>query len=322
MAMVITSFAFVGVFAEDPPTEPPAPTVEAPEPVEGLHAYSSLNGIVLLWDIPAEDKKPDGYLVNGKDVGIPDTYKGKYRADIGGLEEGQGIAGTVIAYNLDGEEKVPSKSKSDGNYAVQTIRYRVKIKKSGTLKAHGGRGPSSTYVRKGEFVDCYGFGGGKYIFERDGSIFYCNKSRTSKRTCVYNSGRTYNNLEAEFFVNAKNISSSTNRLVWVNTYTQTLYMFEGSRGNWHCVLYDKCSTGKAASPTPTGVSGQKTIWKKIAKRHGIKYWSPFSEINSIHSKKSKWKMGAPKSNGCVRNYINNAYKVYTECPIGTTVLIY
>lgn len=317
LMMIFTSFEFVGVFAAE----------EALGNVS-VTAYSSSDRVVFTWNAV---EGADGYIIDGS-TKVP-ASKLRYDKVVG---EGGYAAISVQAYKDPEEvpaddpdagqaaaaEPVYSNVATAAGNAVQTIRYRVRIKKGGTLKSHGGNGPSSIRVTKGQYIDCYGFGGGKYIFNYGGSIFYCNKSRTNKRYCVYNSGRTYSAKEAEFFVNDRGLSSSTGTLVWINTFTQTMYMFNGSAGNWHCVLASKCSTGKAASPTPTGVSGHKTIWKKIKKRHGIKYWSPFSQINSIHSKKAKWGMGAPKSNGCVRNYIDAAYAVYVGAPIGTKVLVY
>lgn len=317
LMMIFTSFEFVGVFAAE----------EALGNVS-VTAYSSSDRVVFTWNAV---EGADGYIIDGS-TKVP-ASKLRYDKVVG---EGGYAAISVQAYKDPEEvpaddpdagqaaaaEPVYSNVATAAGNAVQTIRYRVRIKKGGTLKSHGGNGPSSIRVTKGQYIDCYGFGGGKYIFNYGGSIFYCNKSRTNKRYCVYNSGRTYSAKEAEFFVNDRGLSSSTGTLVWINTFTQTMYMFNGSAGNWHCVLARKCSTGKAASPTPTGVSGHKTIWKKIKKRHGIKYWSPFSQINSIHSKKAKWGMGAPKSNGCVRNYIDAAYAVYVGAPIGTKVLVY
>lgn len=317
LMMIFTSFEFVGVFAAE----------EALGNVS-VAAYSSSDRVVFIWNAV---EGADGYIIDGS-TKVP-ASKLRYDKIVG---EGGYAAISVQAYKDPEEvtaddpdagqaaaaEPVYSNVATAAGNAVQTIRYRVRIKKGGTLKAHGGNGPGSIRVTKGQYIDCYGFGGGKYIFNYGGSIFYCNKSRTNKRSCIYNSGRTYSAQEAEFFVNDRGLSSSTGTLVWINTYTQTLYMFNGSAGSWHCVLASKCSTGKAASPTPTGVSGHKTIWKKINKRHGIKYWSPFSQINSVHSKKAKWRMGAPKSNGCVRNYIDAAYAVYVGAPIGTKVLVY
>lgn len=317
LMMIFTSFEFVGVFAAE----------EALGNVS-VAAYSSSDRVVFIWNAV---EGADGYIIDGS-TKVPASQL-RYDKIVG---EGGYAAISVQAYKDPEEvtaddpdagqaaaaEPVYSNVATAAGNAVQTIRYRVRIKKGGTLKAHGGNGPGSIRVTKGQYIDCYGFGGGKYIFNYGGSIFYCNKSRTNKRSCIYNSGRTYSAQEAEFFVNDRGLSSSTGTLVWINTYTQTLYMFNGSAGSWHCVLASKCSTGKAASPTPTGVSGRKTIWKKISKRHGIKFWSPFSQINSVHGKKAKWRMGAPKSNGCVRNYVEAAQQVYYGAPIGTTVLVY
>ena len=317
LMMIFTSFEIVGVFA-----------AESALGNVSVTAYSSSDRVVFTWNAV---EGADGYIIDGS-TKVPASQL-RYDKIVG---EGGYAAISVQAYKDPEEvtaddpdagqaaaaEPVYSNVATAAGNAVQTIRYRVRIKKGGTLKAHGGNGPGSIRVTKGQYIDCYGFGGGKYIFNYGGSIFYCNKSRTNKRSCIYNSGRTYSAQEAEFFVNDRGLSSSTGTLVWINTYTQTLYMFNGSAGSWHCVLASKCSTGKAASPTPTGVSGHKTIWKKIKKRHGIKYWSPFSQINSVHSKKAKWRMGAPKSNGCVRNYIDAAYAVYVGAPIGTKVLGY
>ena len=324
LMMIFTSFEFVGVFAAE----------DSIGNVSGLAAYSSYYRVVFTWN-PVEGA--DGYVIDGTKVPVGQLAKHgnqlRYDKAVG---DGGYASITVAAYkdvettstnSETGETAtesgtITSAPATAANYSVETIRYRVRIKKSGTLRAHGGNGPSSIYVRKGQYIDCYGFGGGKYIFNYGGSIFYCNKSRTNKRSCVYNSARTYSPQEAEFFVNDRGLASGTSSLVWINTYTQTMYMFNGSAGNWHCVLASKCSTGKAASPTHTGVSGVKTIWKKISKRHGIRYWSPFSQINSVHGKKAKWSMGAPKSNGCVRNYVEAAYQVYVGAPVGTTVLVY
>lgn len=342
MVMVITSFTFLGVYADptDPPADPTDVTLTGgeggegeedlkPEKVTGLEAFSSYESIVLLWD--KVDDPTIKYLVNGKPV-TPDTYvtprtnKTMNRYDITGVAPGEYRYATVVAYREDSEmNRYESPVAGDGDVAVRTIAYRVRIKKSGTLKSHGG--PSRTIrVSKGEYIDCYGFGGGKYIFERNGSIFYCNKTRTNKRSCVYTNAFNYSRQDAEFYIEAKrrydSLSSPTNSLIWVNTFTQHLYRFDYRNGRWECVNDFECSTGKAATPSPTGVNGKKQIWKKISKRHKIKWWSPYSDINSIHAKKAKWRIGYPSSNGCIRNYENNAYDVYVNAPIGTRVLLY
>lgn len=137
----------------------------------------------------------------------------------------------------------------------------------------------------------------------------------------YEGIRYYDRISAEDFVNDHGInppvaapSSKTQYLIWVSTYQQHLYVFEGSAGNWELIKDWECATGAAKSPTPTGHG--KVIWKKIKKRSGIKYWSPFQTMNSIHGQKSIYTFGAPASNGCVRNYNENAIWVYDNCNTG------
>lgn len=326
LMMIFTSFEFVSVFAEGEEQQTIAN-------VSGLAAYSSSEAVVFLWN---KVEGADGYVIDGNKY-IPASEftvhkNGQIRYDKGGIGEGGYASISVKAYKdvytpSDSEaepttERIESaKAATASDNAVQTIRYRVRIKKGGWLKSHGG--PSRTIrVSKGQYIYAYGFGGGKYIFKDGDSIFYCNKSRTNKRSCVYNNRMAYSPEEAEFFINARGLGSSTGSFVWCNTYTQMIYRFSGSAGNWTCKDFYRCSTGKAATPSPTGVSGRKTIWKKIKKRHGIKWWSPYSDINSFHSKKAKWSIGAPTSNGCIRNYESHAYDLYVNAPIGTSVLLY
>lgn len=366
MMMVLTSFTFIGVFADDEDGSDESPVVTkqaqgAETPAEALrgggesggedpavtvgdvvldNAYAGCDYVHFMW-APVEDA--DGYEIkvnNGDwapysdDNNVVAKRNGKlhYRvyapAGASGAEAGTPATLSVRAFVLNGEgvKEYSAESKKTG-YPVRTIAYRITIKKGGTLKSHGGP-PATMKVSKGQVINAYGFGGGKYIFKNEnGSIFYCNKSRTRKRSCVYTRDR-YTDIDATFFVNDAStqgrVSSSNGRLVWVNTYTQMLYLFSGTNGDWTIMSAgaEKCATGKAATPSPTGVWGKKTIWKKIKKRHGIKWWSPYSDINSIHSKKAKWKIGAPTSNGCIRNYEWMAYQVYTQAPIGTPVLSY
>lgn len=340
MMVFVTSFTFIGVSAEDqtPSAAPaaaettPAAEPAAPAPVS-LTAYASNEAVVFLWN--KDEDASVKYLFNDQPITPipyvnPRTGQAFNRYDVScgaGLSgtpgEGGVATGTVVAYRIkDDGSMVKSDPVTASGAAVKTIRYRLTIKASGTLKSHGG--PKSTIkVKKGQKIDAYGFGGGKYIFKNEiGSVFYCNMTRTGKKSCVYEKTMNYSREEAEFFVNSRGISSRTGALVWINTYTQHLYRFTGSAGNWVCVNDFDCSTGKAKTPSPTGVSGKKAIWKKIKTRHGIPYWSPYSDINSIHAKRKGWKIGTPSSNGCVRNYKQNAYDVYVNAPIGTAVLLF
>ena len=354
MMVFVTSFTFIGVSAEDA-NQLEAPAAEAiatpaaneggnqqaikvVSPVTGLVSYSSYESVVLEWNksvVTTTETDKDGiplppteaqYTVNGLDVGKAlDLGNGRVRYVVNNLVPGEAretgdVPFTVVAYDPANITNVSAPA-TVIDAPVRTIAYKIQIKTSGKLKSHGG--PKRTLsVKKGQYIYAYGFGGGKYIFRDNGSLFYCNMTRAGKKSCIYEKKWNYSREEAQFFVNAKGLTSRTGVLVWINTYTQHLYRFEGAPGNWVCVADFDCSTGKAASPSPTGVSGKKAVWKKIRTRHGIPYWSPYSDINAIHAKRSGWKIGVPSSNGCVRNYKENAKDVYDNAPIGTRVLLY
>lgn len=323
LMMIISAFEVMGVFAE------PEEHVYSVSALSGLASYSSYNSVVLEWNkstvtdkgAPTEDNAK--YRVNGSEVSTQDLGNGRVRYAVPNLTPGVDTAFTVEPFYKDTEGKEEKGSAATvTDAAVRTIAYRVTIKKSGTLKSHGGP-RMKMKVKKGQKIDCYGFGGGKYIFKNEyGSIFYCNMTRTGKKKCIYTKAWNYTPQEAEFFVNAKGLYSKTGSLIWINTYTQHLYVFKGAPGSWKCINDFDCSTGKASSPSPTGVSGKKALWKRIKSRHGIPYWSLYSDINAIHAKKKSWKIGVPSSNGCVRNYKQNAKFVWDNAPIGTRVLLY
>jgi hypothetical protein len=339
MMVFLTSFSFVGVFAEENIPEGSVTTAEAKGTLAApvVKTYSSYNSVYLEWSPVAGAK---GYTAYYNDVEVPGTptknAEGNYQIKVSGLTPVGVNAKTnfytfkVRAYSDTDEEGTVSVPVKDS--PVRPIGYKVKIKTSGTLKNHGkvsgytGKRAKTKKVKAGQWLYADRFGaGGKYIFNYKGSVFYCDRLRTSTRkTIIYkNKSELLSDKEAELFVNDRGLSSKkTGVLVWVNTYTQHIYMFTGTKGAWKCVLNQPCSTGKASSPTPTGINGKKKIWKKIKTRHGIKWWSPFQEINSIHAKKKSWKIGKPSSNGCVRNYVENAKSVYKTAKIGSTVYVY
>lgn len=333
--MLISLFEVVGVFANGEQGSEPAMTTEAADvsaATSGLDkpavsAYAGYESVHFVWaPVPgANFYKVDGTEYAADSLGKDGSnFHFKKAAAPGGSASITVQAISRVTMNSVGANDVTEYSSEEATVtgsAVQNGLYRLKIKKAGTLKSHGG--PKATIrVYKNEVIYAYGFGGGKYIFKRNGSTFYCNKSRTKSRSVVYQRAFNYSPKDAEFFVNDKGLGSQTNSLVWASVYCQHVYFFTKEGGRWVCRGDWVCSTGKAATPSPTGVSGQKTIWKKIKKRHGIPYWSPYSDINSLHGKKKKWGLDAPKSNGCIREPNDKAYIIYTQAPKGTRVYIY
>ena len=128
-------------------------------------------------------------------------------------------------------------------------------------------------------------------------------------------------ISAEYFVNATGRTSRTRYLIWVSTYTQHLYIFQGTKGNWKLIKDWECSTGAPWSPTPTGIFG-KEIEGHESHDGRIPYWCNFQTANSIHGHRSSYTFGSPQSNGCVRNYNENAKWIYYNCDIGTAVVVY
>ena len=330
MLMVfMSSFGFISVFAEGSvqPAESAVLTAQegetVPAAVADIETFSSYQSVVLEW---APSAGADKYYVNDNDVTselknvtIDGAQKLQYHTKKN-LTPGKSYSFKVEAANSKGK----SEAVTVKDAPVRTIKYKVKIKTSGTLHAHFGNKKATYKVTAGQWLTADRFGaGGKYIFDdKKGNTFYCDRLRTSSRKALYEKEWNYSAREAEFFVNDKGVSSKKKAMVWVNAYTQHIYLLEGKKGSWKCTLDAECSTGSASTPTPTGVNGLKVIYKKIRSRHNIPWWSPFSDINSIHGKKKAWKLGKPASNGCVRNFNPNAKKIYKTAIIKSKVLVY
>ncbi len=227
------------------------------------------------------------------------------------------------------------------------------------LTSHDGKN-KTIYFGTGTEVTAMGFNGGKYEFWYNGYYFTASFIRFKNQRADYQpndsnavgsatsySGRWgrqnyasasgvgdnyqgirfYDKISAESFVNATGKTSRTRYLIWVSTFTQHLYVFQGTKGNWKLIKDWECSTGAPQSPTPSGTD--KEIWQQPSNSDynrkpnpSIDWWSKFQTDNSIHGQLSHYEFGAPQSNGCVRNYDENAKWIYYNCDVGTGVIIY
>lgn len=304
--------------------EPGDPENPAPE-INGLTALSSCNSVYLRWTSPVTEGVTYAVTANGVTKPVTVYPNGSYlECKVTGLDANINcFTGLYPSYTfvVTANKNGKSVTASVIGAPVRTIAYKIRIKTSGTLKSHNSI-KGKVKVKKGQYVYAYGFGcGGKYLFkDPKGSLYFCNFTRTSKRSAVYSKSANYTDEEATLFVNDAGLVSKNGYLVWVNTYTQHIYLFvkDYSTGRWTLNHPDKvsaeCASGKASSPSPTSAAmfGRQTICKKIKTRHGIPFWSCYSDINAIHAKKKSWKMGAPASNGCVRNLKENAQKIYNH----------
>ena len=313
---------------------PGEPEAVAPQ-VTGLTALSSCNSVYLRWTSPVTDGVTYAVTANGVAKPVTVVNKGSYlECKVPDLDANiDCFTGVYPSYTLTvtATSENGSATASVIGAPVRTIAYKIQIKTSGTLKSHNAI-KGKVKVKKGQYVYAYGFGcGGKYLFkDAKGSLYFCNLTRTSKRSCVYSKVDNYTDEEATLFVNDAGFYSNNGYLVWVNTYTQHIYLFimDYATGRWTLnhpdVVSAECATGKASSPSPTSAAmfGRQTICKKLKTRHGIPFWSCYSDINAIHAKKKSWKMGAPASNGCVRNLKPNAQKIYNHVVKKSKVYLY
>ncbi len=323
----------------------------APAPVTGVVVHPEYNSITLTWDKGADaghyevcrslDNKNFSWCATTKATSWRDA---KANGTVGQFSEARTYYYRVFAVK-NGLKSISAQTAS--GTCVRPMYERVTFKRAISLKSHGGR-KAKVKFKKGQTVVAQGFGGGKYRFWYNGSYFYASYTRVrncrayyqtnsvangkkysgiwgwmnyaSNNVTSYKGIRFYDKISAENFVNHSGQSSRTGYLIWVSTYTQHMYIFQGSRGNWKLIKDWEVSTGAAKSPTPTGFG--KKIHKKLKKHSGIKWWSPFQTMNSIHGQRSSYSFGSPQSNGCVRNFDNNAKWVYNACKKGTGVIVY
>ncbi len=263
------------------------------------------------------------------------SRKKRWQYTVTGLKPGTGNSSgnktfTVRAVATYGGEELAPREHSRTDAPVRTIAYQFKVKSSTTLKSHAG--PKRSYkLTAGSTLTCDRFGGGGcYMFYYPAnaakpSTFYCAKIRAKNIKAIYTTKWNYSPKEAQFYVNAKGLKSKTGKLLWVNSYTQHIYYFTGPKNTAKKWKYNngwECATGKAASPSPTGITGVKTILRKVTKHHGIKWWLPYSEWNSVHGQRKGWKFGKPASHGCIRNPIKRMEWLYKQIPVGTTLNVF
>ncbi|MDO4197129.1 MAG: L,D-transpeptidase family protein, partial [Prevotellaceae bacterium] len=295
-----------------------------------LSTYSSYNSIRLEWTPVTNPNEKGSYkgatvyykLYYGKSVIYDGTATSFHHK---GLNPLSSYSYRIQAYLKDANKNTTASALSGYKYdsPVRSMRYRITIKRSGTLKSHSGR-KQKYKVKKGQVIYADRFQTGKYIFDYNGSTFYVARTRVGKKAAEYvgAGGWNYSRKEAEYYVRDRGLSSGTGVLVWVNTYTQHVYYFNRGAAGWTCADDWECSTGTASTPTPSGTNGMKAIKKKIKKKNGIKWWSTFNGNAALHGRKKNKPVGNVASNGCVRNPDEKAYKIFSYAGKGTRVMIY
>jgi hypothetical protein len=319
-------------------------TLEPPVAVDKVTAYPGYKSITLRWKTV---EKVSSYLImksTKEDSGFENlkTIKAaeldNYIIKVDGEEyvnfrDAKGIKKNTKYYYRVYSRKVPTGGGDEvlsNDYAeasakaVRPIYQTITFKTTIRLTAHDGSKVKHTF-KKGQQVTAEGFGGGCYKFYYNNHLFYAYYTRIGKTTSNYMSKTNYTKVTAENFVNeyGRKKSSKSNYLIWVSTYTQHLYIFKWNKTQKKWKVYKdwECSTGKAASPSPTGFK-EALNNNKMKSHSGIKWWSPYRSMNSIHGKRSSYKIdGAPHSHGCIRNYNEKGKWIYENCKPGTPLIV-
>ena len=209
---------------------------------------------------------------------------------------------------------------------VSRMYFRITFKQNKTLKSHDGTNTKFTF-KKGQTVKAFGFGSGQYYFTyrvngRD-RTYYVNYGRVKNKTALYTGKFNYSPREAEYFVRTTGHSSSTNRLIWANLYTQHIYLFTKVNGLWRVNSgtygHWECSSGKASTPSPTGLSF--TIKNKYKRHSSTRFWNTYKGQAAIHGQVNNT-YGRPLSHGCIRNPNAKAQFIFKYYPKKTRVMVY
>lgn len=153
-------------------------------------------------------------------------------------------------------------------------------------------------------------------------------------TLAWAQANDYDAKTKEIWINAKQYSSQTSYLVWINTTYQRVNVFQGSQGNWKLIKSCIVGTGRSGHDTPVGVytvgTRTKSGWTteeynvrpvvRFKMGSGLAFHS--RKYDPKHTKMTDASIGFPVSLGCVRMYDEDIWWIYDYIPEKTTVVVY
>ena len=169
------------------------------------------------------------------------------------------------------------------------------------------------------------------VYATDGTFGWVPASAIRIPSENFTSEKTYSKAVLEGFVEQKGYSSSTSYLIWVSLKTQTVNIFQGSKGNWTLIRAYPCSTGKNATPTPQGTYYMDYhVWEWDFGSYKVRNVSGFYQGYAFHTRPhdpsytrvTDPTLGAPASRGCIRMADADCSFIYNNIPFGTTIVIY
>jgi len=197
--------------------------------------------------------------------------------------------------------------------------------------------PTGYTIKKGETVRYIRNHGSSYrVMVADGTVGYAPPWGLKISDKVYYTDDvTYSIGAREAFVNElHDYASPTKYLLWLNLYTETLSVFEGSQGNWKFLKDCRTSSGKNISPTRPGVYyiySRAYKWTFDDNYYYVKHPSLFDGGIAFHSRTYLTngggfldsRLGMTISHGCVRTPDDMSLWIFENCAPGkTTVVVY
>ena len=291
-----------------------APQFTDPGPVKDARLNANKNRYVIIrWG--ANSKATDYQILtenaSGEVIPVTTVSAGIFKLKIKGLKNGRIYKFYVRAVVKKGKQVAygalssPILGRPISNKklkaAVGNIHpYYYKAKTLAKLTADGvsiGQGADVLIVKRTSGKCTIQYKKKLYKVPTSALSFYGVKTKASKAP---------DKAGAEAFVNAKGYQSGSKYLIWTNTYTQHLYIFEGSQYNWKLIKHHACSTGSFWKEggqwkdytTPIAVSEiytKRRIWffgkeDAIAKGLDIQvgYWASRIKGGAIHSWMYNW----------------------------------
>lgn len=338
----------------DGDTNPPAAkefTVPAlPEAITGFATYSAYKSVVLEWNKPAVN--PTRYEIWSDGAKLADVTAPTSPVDNAAVYNYQCTNANdekvhsylIKAVNVVGDQEVSVQSGENPLYdqMLMPMYIQCTFKQNKVLKSHD-KAKVKHAFKKGDVVKAFMFVKGQYRFYYNGNLFHCNYNRLTNKKCLYNGYRSwnYNEREVEYFINTAGETSMTKYIIFVNLYTQHLYLLTGapkSKGQWKVttVKYKgkeyrdwEVASGKAATPTPGGLTLKFkhkpiNIYRKSGTVYGhkTKNWNFYHSQTALHGRVGKAIYGKPRSLGCIRNTDAQAIFIKKCIPMKTRVAIY
>ena len=341
--LMVLSSAGMSVFAlETEPQAAPGAEASVPDVPTGLKTYSACESVALEWKPVAGATSYNVYRSGKLMASVPTTSRAydnkKKMAYVCEVKPDKNYKFQVSAVNANGESDL-CEAKKDG--AVKQMYIRFTMRTSRRLTSHDGKKKTMT-IPAGKTFKAIGYGMGKYHFYYKGYLFYVNYMSVRNQTALYTTQFNYSKKEAEYFIGTSKQTSLTNKLIWVNLYTQHLYIFSGKKGKsgigkWKVssVKYNgrkysnwEVASGTAYTPSPWGLElkyrGKPTYIYSRSRTGGAGafWWNKYHSQTALHGRAGNGRYGKPASHGCIRNTDQRAKAIYYKIPLKTRCIVF